>query len=93
MLELHSSARFARERKRAEDGAEAPGPSRLGWAALVTHNLLYWFFLVPFFTAMPYGTGFAVYTAILFSRFLANTWINIRDFSWQEYQRYPLRIP
>lgn len=92
-MELHSSARFARERKQAGQRAQAPGLSPFARLALVIHNLAYWFFLVPFFTTMSYETGFAVYAGILFSRFLANTWINVRGFDWQAYYRYPLRIP
>jgi hypothetical protein len=59
----------------------------------VVHNLLFWFFFVPFFTPMSYRTGFAVYSAILLIRFMANTYINLRDFSPAQYYAYPLRIP
>ena len=59
----------------------------------MAHNLIYWFFLVPFLTSLSYGAGFAIYAAILFSRLLANSWINVRDMDWRQYRRYPLRIP
>lgn len=42
---------------------------------------------------MSFETGFAIYSGILFARFLANTWINVRDFGWEQYYAYPLRIP
>ncbi len=93
MLELHSSVRFARLHRASGAAAERPPLSGLGRALLFTHNLVYWFFLIPFFTSMSYATGFAVYSGVLFVRFLANTWMNVRDFSWEQYYRYPLRIP
>ena len=92
MLELHSSVRFARDQK-LDGGDPGPGLSALGRAGLVVHNGLYWFFLIPFLTDLSWRTGFAVYSAILFSRFLANSWINVRDLDWRAYRRYPLRIP
>ena len=61
--------------------------------ALVAHNLLFWFFFVPFFTPMSYRAGFAAYTIILLIRFIANTYINLRDFGPAQYYAYPLRIP
>jgi len=57
------------------------------------HNLLYWFFLVPFISPMSYSTGFLIYAIILLTRFAANTFINLRDFSLAEYYAYPYRIP
>lgn len=93
MLELHSVARFAREHQRAGEGADKPQLTGVGFALLVIHNLVYWFFLIPFLTPMSYGTGFAIYSGILFVRFLANTWINLRGFTWEQYYAYPLRIP
>jgi hypothetical protein len=62
-------------------------------ALLWAHNLLFWFFLVPFFTPMSYGTGFVVYSIILLTRFTANTYINLRDFGPGQYYAYPFRIP
>ena len=80
-------------RKEAGDEGDKPRPSALGRVALVLHNLVYWFFIIPFATPMSYRTGFAIYSGILLVRFAANTWINLRDFDWGQYYRYPLRIP
>lgn len=93
MLELHSSARFARLHKAADPDGSKPGPTGIGLVLLVIHNLIYWFFLVPFLTPMSYATGFAIYSGILLTRLLANTWINVRDMTWEQYYAYPLRIP
>ena len=92
MLELHSNVRFARQMK-ASGGSSTGGLSGASLVLLVTHNLVWWFFLVPFLTPMSYETGFTLYSAILFTRFLANSWINLRDLTWEEYYAYPLRIP
>tara|TARA_B100001989_G_scaffold241614_1_gene207674 strand:- start:477 stop:713 length:237 start_codon:yes stop_codon:yes gene_type:complete len=70
-----------------------PAPAGLSRVLLWVHNLAFWFFLVPFFTSMSYETGFAIYAAILFVRFLANTWTDIKDFTWEQYYAFPLRIP
>lgn len=91
MLELHSSARFARQHTLA--GQEKPRPSALVRVLLWAHSLAYWFFLIPFLTPMSYRTGFVVYSGILFFRFLGNTWINVRDLTWEQYYAYPFRIP
>jgi hypothetical protein len=55
--------------------------------------LLFWFFFVPFFTPMSYRTGFAVYSAILLSHLIANTYINLRALSPAQYRAFPIRIP
>lgn len=93
MLELHSSARFAWQHKRAGAVGPRPRPAGFGQVLLWGHNLVYWFFLIPFLTPMSYRTGFAIYSGILLVRFLGNTWINLRDFTWEQYYAYPLRIP
>jgi hypothetical protein len=92
-LELHSNARFARQHKEAEENAPKPRPSGGAMVLLWAHNLIYWFFLIPFVTPMSYRAGFSIYAGILLFRFLANTWINLRNFSWQQYFAYPFRIP
>jgi hypothetical protein len=93
LLEYHTSARFAWIQKNTAEAASKP---RLTGSALilhVVHNLLFWFFFVPFVTPMSYRTGFAVYSAILLVRLIANTYINLRDMSPAQYHAYPLRIP
>jgi hypothetical protein len=70
-------------------------PSLTGLAVIMLwgHNLIYWFFLIPFFTSMSYGVGFIVYSIILLTRFIANTYINLRNFTPAQYYAYPFRIP
>lgn len=77
---LHSSTRFAWPYDKSGAEGPKPRPGGLLRALLVGHNLAYWFFLTPFFTSMSYETGFAIYSGILFVRFLGSSWINLRDF-------------
>jgi hypothetical protein len=96
ILEYHSSVRFASEWKRTEKvhpGMKKPEPKPFTRVLLVIHNLAFWFFLIPLFTSMPYRSGFIAFTAILFFRFLANSYMNLKDFNTEEYYRYPFRIP
>jgi hypothetical protein len=92
-LEYHSSARFAWLQKNTADPEEKPSLSNMGSFLLMVHNLIYWFFLIPFFTPMSYSTGFVVYAIILLTRFIANTYINLRDLTPAQYYAYPFRIP
>ncbi len=58
------------------------------------YNLAFWIFLLPFFTSMEYGTGFIVFTVIIFVRLIANLYTNnVLDLTPEEYDRFPLRIP
>ena len=57
------------------------------------YNIIFWIFLIPFFTAVDYGTGFIVFTVIIFVRLLANLYINIRDFKPAQYAGFPFRTP
>ena len=80
-------------RLQKSSGIEKPNLTGFPLVLHVAHNLVYWFFLIPFLTPMSYETGFLIYTLILFTRFVANTYINVRDLSPEEYYKYPLRIP
>jgi hypothetical protein len=58
------------------------------------YNLAFWFFLLPFFTTMEYGTGFIVFTVIIFIRLFANLYTNnVLNLTPEEFDRYPFRIP
>ena len=58
------------------------------------YNVAFWVFLLPFFTAMDYGTGFVVFTGVILVRFIANWYTNnLLDLTPGQYDAYPLRIP
>lgn len=58
------------------------------------YNLVFWIFLLPFFTTMEYRTGFIAFTVIIFVRLFANLYTNnVLDLTPEEFDRYPFRIP
>jgi hypothetical protein len=58
------------------------------------YNLVFWIFLLPFFTAMQYSTGFIVFSVIILVRLVANLYTNnVLDLTPEEYDAFPLRIP
>jgi hypothetical protein len=60
----------------------------------MAYNLAFWIFLLPFFTAMEYGTGFILFAAIIFVRLAANLYTNnVLDLTPEQYESFPLRIP
>ena len=42
----------------------------------IAYNIAFWVFLLPFFTAIEYGTGFILFTIIIFVRLGANLYAN-----------------
>lgn len=96
LLEYHSSARFLAEWRRTggnNKNKKKPRPGNFSMVLLVTHNLLFWFFLIPLFTSVSYHTGFISFTIILFLRFMGAIYINMKNFNAEQYYRYPFRIP
>ena len=58
------------------------------------YNLVFWIFLVPFFTTMEYSTGFIVFTVIIGIRLVLNLVTNnTLDLTPAQYESYPFRIP
>ena len=57
------------------------------------YNIAFWAFLIPFFTAIDYGTGFIVFTVIVLVRFGANLYINALNFNPEQYTLFPFRTP
>ena len=59
----------------------------------MAYNLVFWIFLLPFFTTMEYGTGFIVFTVVIFVRLVLNLYTNnILDLTPEQYDRFPFRI-
>ena len=58
------------------------------------YNAAFWVFLLPFLTAMDYGTGFVLFAVVILVRFTANSYTNnVLDLTPQQYDAYPFRIP
>ena len=57
------------------------------------YNAAFWVFLIPFFTAVPYSTGFIAFTIIIIVRFGASLYTNnILNLTPEQYEGYPFRI-
>ena len=57
------------------------------------YNAAFWVFLIPFFTAVPYSTGFIMFTIIILVRFGANLYTNnALNLTPAQYKNYPFRI-
>jgi hypothetical protein len=86
--------RFAWLRERAPDTE----PVKQGCAhplALIraAYNIAFWVFLLPFFTALEYGTGFVLMTVIIFVRLSLNLYTNHVLERPEQYEAFPFRIP
>ena len=58
------------------------------------YNLIFWIFLLPFFTIIDYSTGFIVFTAIIGLRFVLNLITNnALNLTPAQFESYPFRIP
>jgi hypothetical protein len=69
------------------------GAARLSNQVRGIYNLAFWIFLLPFLTAVEYGTGFIVFTAVIFFRLGANLYVNTLDMQLEQYERFPFRLP
>ena len=58
------------------------------------YNIVFWIFLLPFFTVIEYSTGFLVFTVIIAMRLGLNLYTNnALDLTPEQYDSYPFRIP
>jgi hypothetical protein len=56
-------------------------------------HIVFWVFLLPFFTAMEYGTGFVLFTVIIFVRLGRDPYTNHVLKQPEQYERFAFRIP
>ena len=58
------------------------------------YNIVFWIFLLPFFTVIEYSTGFLVFTVIITIRLGLNLYTNnVLDLTPEQFESYPFRIP
>lgn len=58
------------------------------------YNAAFWIFLVPFFTAIDYSTGFIAFTVIIAVRLSLNLYTNnVINLTPEQFESYPFRIP
>jgi hypothetical protein len=84
--------RFAWLRKNSANSEAAKQESGQTFSLIrLAYNIIFWSFLIPFFTPIDYGTGFIIFTVIILIRLSANLYINFLDFQPEQYEEYPLR--
>ena len=86
--------RFAwlRENSANKEPIKQAATHPLAWIRMA-YNLAFWIFLLPFFTRMADGTGFILFTIIIFVRLAANLYTNLVFKDPEQYERSPFRIP
>ena len=58
------------------------------------YNLVFWVFLLPFFTGMTFGTGFVLFSVVIGVRLVLNLYTNnLLKPTPQQFEAYPFRIP
>ena len=59
----------------------------------LAYNVVFWIFLLPFFTAMEYGTGFILFTVIILIRLGANLYANHVIKQPEQFESFAFRSP
>lgn len=86
--------RFAWLKKNAtEHDSVHQGPAQPLGMIRAAYNIVFWVFLIPFFTKIDNSTGFIVFTIVIFVRLAANLYINFLNFKPEQYERFPFRTP
>ncbi|MGD2162956.1 MAG: hypothetical protein PVF18_11725 [Anaerolineales bacterium] len=58
------------------------------------YNLVFWVFLLPFFTRMAYGSGFILFSIVITIRLALNLYTNnMLKPTPEQYEAFPFRIP
>jgi len=58
------------------------------------YNIVFWIFLLPFFTKMEYSTGFIAMTIVILVRLSLNLYTNnVIKLTPEQFDSYPFRIP
>ncbi len=95
ILEGHTSVRFAwlREQSADDDWVRQAFTHPLSLIRKA-YNMVFWIFLLPFFTTMEYSTGFIAFTVIILVRLALNLYTNnVLNLTPEQYESYPFRIP
>jgi hypothetical protein len=94
VLEGHTAMRFAWLRENSSDPkAVKQGCTHPLALIRAAYNIAFWVFLLPFFTAMEYSTGFVLFSVLIFIRLLLNLYTNQVLKQPEQYETFPFRIP
>jgi hypothetical protein len=89
--------RFAWQRKNSANhvSSKLEFTDPLNRIVFLVFNAIFWLpILLAFFGAIDYGTGFILFTMIIFVRLVANLYINnILELTPEQFENFPFRIP
>jgi hypothetical protein len=94
-IEYHTALRFAW----LSENLGVERTSERAFTPLLTlihtlYNLVFWVFLLPFFTRMEYGTGFILFNIVIGVRLIFNFYTNnLLKPTPEGYLALPFRIP
>ncbi|MEZ4667986.1 MAG: hypothetical protein R3E39_08730 [Anaerolineae bacterium] len=58
----------------------------------IAYNLAFWIFLLPFTMTIDYGTGFILFTIVIFVRLTSNLYVNnVIQSQVEQFERFPFR--
>jgi hypothetical protein len=96
-IDLHTSMRFAWQRKNSAGhvSSKLEFTDTLNRIVFLAFNAVFWLpILLTFFGAIDYGTGFILFTMIIFVRLVANLYINnVLELTPEQFENFPFRIP
>ncbi len=93
IVEGHTAMRFAWLRKNtANYFIVKQGPNHRLNLIRRAYNIVFWIFLLPFFTTMSYSTGFIAFTVLIFFRLGANLYVNFLNLKPEQFDSFPFRI-
>lgn len=94
VIEQHTAMRFAWLRKKSANTVSIKQGYTHPLAVIrIAYNITFWIFLLPFFTAMDYSTGFILFTIIIFIRLGANLYTNYAIKQPGQFESFPFRSP
>ena len=94
-IEFHTASRFAWLRKNSSD-PESVNQAFIHPLALIrfAYNAVFWVFLLPFIFRIDYQIGFIAFAIVIGVRLVLNLVTNnLLDFTPDQYDLYPFRIP
>jgi hypothetical protein len=94
VVELHTSMRFAWLRKNSANYVPVKQSITHPFALIrLAYNVVFWVFLLPFFTPINYGTGFIAFGIVLLGRLMLHLYSNnILKLTPERYDSFPFRI-
>jgi hypothetical protein len=94
VVEGHTAMRFAWLRQNSANSVAVKQGCTHPLALIrLAYNIVFWIFLLPFLTTIDYGTGFIMFTVIIFIRLSLNLYTNNILKQPEQFESFPFRIP